>query len=375
MENCNDIFNSTISAIDKNENFSDILNTTISEIGKNEDLINETFLSSNELEEIVSKLNKFNIEIKFDEHLNEKLNDFIFNIFNEINKQNYKLITNSNNNIPIKKNVKNFLIKKLLPIIKIIIENKISPEINNDKILLIKNKEKSEEENKFNNNYYYIPINLIYKIIRCNNLLAINVRFKLRILISFRSGDAQIIFKKIYFYYKNINNELLKIDLNEKFKIEKNDLIFHIYNNILGIFGLCFCVCENSNCNYCVTKKQNKKNFFIFDNFIKYLNKLNNIYYHRDFTPIYYKPKPNSIYNNCNYKCSFCKTFKKYSDNKLWKYIFHNKNDPDHSCYFFICDDCYENNEKIINDVDIPCPNCKKFKTNFYQAEKLLINY
>ena len=375
MENCNDIFNSTISAIDKNENFSDILNTTISEIGKNEDLINETFLSSNELEEIVSKLNKFNTEIKFDEHLNEKLNDFIFNIFNEINKKNYKLITNSYNNIIIKKNVKNFLIKKLLPIIKIIIENKISPEIKNDKILLIKNNKKNEEENKFNNNYYYIPINLKYKIIRCNNLLAINVKFKLRILISFRSGDAQIIFKKIYFYYKNKNNEELKIDLSEKFKIEKNDLIFHIYNNILGIVGLCFCLCENSNCKYCVTKKQNSKKFFIFDNFIKYLNKLNNIYNHRDFTPIYYKPKPNSIYNNCNYKCSFCKTFKKYSDNKLWKYIFHKKNDPDHSCYFFICDDCYENNEKIINDVDIPCPNCKKFYVNFYQAEKLIINY
>ena len=145
MENYNDTFNSTISAIDKNENFSDIFNTTISVIDKNEDLINEEFLPSNELKEFISKVNDFNNEIKIDEHLNEKLNDFIFNIFNEINKQNYKLITNSYNNIIIKKNVKNFLIKKLLTIIKIIIENKISPEIKNDKILLIKNNKKNEK--------------------------------------------------------------------------------------------------------------------------------------------------------------------------------------------------------------------------------------
>ena len=102
MENYNDTFNSTISAIDKEDNFSDIFNTTISVIDKNEDLINEEFLPSNELKEFISKVNDFNNEIKIDEHLNEKLNDFIFNIFNEINNQNYKLITKSINN-PIKK--------------------------------------------------------------------------------------------------------------------------------------------------------------------------------------------------------------------------------------------------------------------------------
>ena len=356
------------------ENFSDIFNTTISAIDKNEDLINEMFLSSIDLEELISNIK---IEdIKIDENYNEKLNEFLFNIFNEINNNNYKLITNSYNNILIKKNVKNLLIKKLFPIIKIIVENKISPQIFDDKIFITKIKKKTEEkENKFfNNNYYFIPINLLYKIIICNNLLAINVRFKLNILISFRSGDAQIIFKKIKIYYENIEKKQLKIDLIEKFDIEENDLIFHIYNNILGIFGLCKCICENSNCKYCEAKK-NKKNFFIFNNFIKYLNNLNKIYKHRDFTPIFYKPKPNSIYNNCNYKCSFCKTFRNNSSNKLWKYIFHNKTDLDHSCYFFICNNCYNEHKSIVKDCKIPCPNCKKFKVNFYQAEELFINF
>lgn len=96
------------------ENFSDIFNTTISAIDKNEDLINEMFLSSIDLEELISNIK---IEdIKIDENYNEKLNEFLFNIFNEINNNNYKLITNSCNNILIKKNVKNLLIKKLFPI-------------------------------------------------------------------------------------------------------------------------------------------------------------------------------------------------------------------------------------------------------------------
>ena len=68
------------------ENFSDIFNTTISAIDKNEDLINEMFLSSIELEELISNIK---IEdIKIDENYNEKLNEFLFNIFNEINKKN-----------------------------------------------------------------------------------------------------------------------------------------------------------------------------------------------------------------------------------------------------------------------------------------------
>ena len=69
----------------------------------------------------------------------------------------------------------------------------------------------SEKINQFNNKYYQILIHLLYKINTCNNLLAINLNFKLKIIISSRSGDTQLYFEDIIFYYKPLKINLMKI--------------------------------------------------------------------------------------------------------------------------------------------------------------------
>ena len=340
----------------------------------NEDLSN----NDNKINSLEEKMNKNLLSILNDNIFKEKYKNFIYNIFNEINKKNFKIITNSYNNFSINNNIKN-IIKELLFIVNLIIKDNISPHSKNDILIKIIKDNYYVNHNNIYNNYYYISTSIRFNIrsnIKTNkNLLLDTVKLKLKFFISFRSGDTQIIFDKIIFEYEDINKEKIKIDIIKKYNSNEGDLIFHLYNNVLGINGLCYCICNFSYCNYCEEKKNYKnlnKSLFPFDDFILYLNSVNDIYKEKDETYIYYKSKPSYNWNDNGYKCSFCKTFKQNPNYKLWKYIFNNKFDPDHSCYFIICNDCVYNNEKLIEDKKILCPNCEKFFINFYNAEKII---
>ena len=343
---------------------------------------NNSFNNNILMKSLEKNMNK-NIEsILNDKTFKEKYKNFICNIFNEIKKKNFKIIKNSYNNTSINNNNLKNIIKKLLYIVNLIIKKKFSPHSKNDiEIKIIKNNY-DVNDNNIHNYYYFISTNIRYNI-KSNietkkNLLLVTVKFELKIFISVRSGDTQIIFDKIIFIYEDINKEKIKIDIIKKYNFKEGNLIFHLYNNILGINGLCYCICNCSYCNYCEERKNYEninKSIFPFDDFILYLNNVNNIYKEKDETYIYYKNKPFNIWNDNGYKCSFCKTFKHNKKNKLWKYIFNNEFDPDHSCYFFICNDCVFNNKELNEDKKILCPNCKKFFINFYNAEKIIDYY
>ena len=92
-----------------------------------------------------------------------------------------------------------------------------------------------------------------------------------------------------------------------------------------------------------------------------YLQKRNKINPALELTYLYFKGC-NSYKNDSNYKCSFCKDF--YAKKSNIVRLFCNKEiDPEHTCQFWICGNCYYNNLRY-KDVE-KCPNCGKFKVNF----------
>ena len=110
-----------------------------------------------------------------------------------------------------------------------------------------------------------------------------------------------------------------------------------------------------------------------FDDLLFYLKEKNGINNKLKLTFLYFKGY-NSYKNDSNYKCSFCKDF--YVKKLNIVRLFCNPEiDPEHTCQFWICKDCYRH--KFNYGTEEICPNCGKFKINLaklksYSKWKLL---
>ena len=284
----------------------------------------------------LKKSSEKNIKIKNSDKLIEKLETFLF--------QAYKLICEDNENDLIEKEK-----------IKDNIENNNKDELNFINIIqkLIENGKEnfkmnlSIKDGEINENYFNIILLQKHEINMCNNLLNIKIKIKLEIKMALTSGNVEI-----NFHYSKINYN----KKSQKIKLKPN-LKCLIINSIIGKKGATYCSCGNvQKCIQC----KNRGNC-PFDDLLHYLQKDNNIKEDLKLTILYFRGC-NSYKNNSNYKCSFCAEFFMKKSNIVR--LFCNKEiDPDHTCQFWICKDCYEKKSKysIIDE----CPNCKKFKINF----------
>ena len=284
----------------------------------------------------LKKSSEKNIKIKNSDKLIEKLETFLF--------QAYKLICEDNENDLIEKEK-----------IKDNIENNNKDELNFINIIqkLIENEKEnfkmnlSIKDGEINENYFNIILFEKHEINMCNDLLNMKIKIKLEIKMALTSGNVEI-----NFHYSKINYN----KKSQKIKLKPN-LKCLIINSIIGKKGATYCSCGNvQKCIQC----KNRGNC-PFDDLLHYLKKDNNIKEDLKLTILYFRGC-NSYKNNSNYKCSFCAEFFMKKSNIVR--LFCNKEiDPDHTCQFWICKDCYEKKSKY--NVNKNCPNCDKFIINF----------
>ena len=196
----------------------------------------------------------------------------------------------------------------------------------------------------FNENYFIIKLKERHEINMCNDLLKINIKIKLEVKILISNGNSQISFHYMEIKY---NGDKTKLKLKPNLKCT-------IINSFIGKRGITFCTCNN--CERC----RNRENF-PFDDLLKFLKEKNKISNNLKFTYLYFKGY-NSYKNDSNYKCSFCKDFYINKSNIIRLFCNH-KIDPEHTCQFWICRDCYFRNLKY--GTKEVCPNCNKFIVNF----------
>ena len=286
------------------------------------------------------KKTKISNKLNFSEHkLSKKLITFLLSAYKIISDKNYKveeevLIESSKE------------IKYLLNLIdEILLEN----ANNNCKMSIVIGK----KENSFNDMQFLLNIYALHKIVKFNGLLNITIVFKIKIEMAIRSGDVKMLISKYSIDYENKKQEII---------IEPNFYCLLINNN-LGYYSITYCTCGD--CMKCKNRDKPKP----FDDLLNYLKEKNKIPNKVDFTVLWFG-KYNKYRNESGYKCSFCKEFyiKKLNIVKL----FCNPNyDPDHSCQFWICRDCYKKENKN----EILCPNCKKFKISFKKIYRIYRYY
>ena len=205
-----------------------------------------------------------------------------------------------------------------------------------------------EENSSFNDKFFIIYLNDKHKINMCNDLLKMKIKIKIKINMAISNGNIQIKFYSMQINYNHKNQEL---------KLEPN-LKCTIINSNIGKRGMTYCTCEN--CDRC-----KNKHIFPFDDLLFYLKEQNKIKEELKFTDLYFKGC-NSYKNDSNYKCSFCQDF--YAKKSNIVRLFCNEEiDPEHTCQFWICRNCYNNINKYRDknrDIE-PCPNCGKFFVNF----------
>ena len=200
----------------------------------------------------------------------------------------------------------------------------------------------------FNENFFIINLKEKHKINMCNDLLKIKIKIKLEIQMAISNGNSQIIFHYMEIKY---NGDKPKLKLKPNFK-------YIIINSFIGKRGITYC-----NCDHCERCKYRYK--FPFDDLLFYLRIENKIKNDLKFTDLYFKGY-NSYKNDSNYKCSFCKDFyaKKLNIVRLFCINERDPNiNPEHTCQFWICKECYF--KKYQNRNDEECPNCHKFMINF----------
>ena len=281
---------------------------------------------------------KFNtLKLEFDEEaLCEKLTEFLLNAYKIISEKNYNLIEDEDIN-EISKEKKNLL--NLID--EIILENKNK----NCTITFVL----SEKDNIINEREFELNFYALHKIMKCSDLLTIKIIFKIKLKMSIRSGNVFMLIPKSSINYNKEQKLIIKANFN-----------CSLNNNILGNYGTTYCTCGD--CMKCSNRKKQKP----FDDLLDYLKTTNHIINRRDFTGLWYW-KFNRYRNESGYKCSFCKEFYQKKLN-IVRLLCNSDIDPDHSCQFWICLDCYEKRLKNNNEL---CPNCGKFIISFSKLRSL----
>ena len=287
----------------------------------------------------IKNKNKVNTnKLKFSESkLSKKLKIFFLNVYNIIYEDNYDKIESDDD-----ENEKE--IKYLLDLIKeILSEDKNS---NCEISFVFGNKEKTFTDREFIINLY-----ILHKIKKFHNLLNITIIFKVKIEMAIRSGNAKINISKLSIDYQDKKQEI----------VMKPNFNCLIINNKLGNYSITYCTCGD--CMNCKNRKEPKP----FDDILLYLRNKNNISKKVDFTGLWFG-KYNRYRNESGYKCSFCTDFYQKKLN-IVKLFCNPDFDPDHTCQFWICRDCYKNKKRIKrNEL---CPNCGKFIINFSQLSRI----
>lgn len=201
-----------------------------------------------------------------------------------------------------------------------------------------------DEKCSFNENFFIIKLKERHKINMCNDLLKIKIKIKLEVKILISNGNSQITFFSMEIKY---NGDEPKLKLKPNLKCS-------IINSFIGKRGITFCTCNN--CERCKNRE-----IFPFDDLLDFLKEKNKINNKLKLTYLYFKGY-NSYKNDSNYKCSFCKDFYIKKSNIIRLFCNH-KIDPDHTCQFWICRDCYFSSLKY--GTEEVCPNCKRFRVNF----------
>ena len=286
------------------------------------------------ISQFINNNNNLENNLNFDDEIYEKIEIFLLKVYKlicEDSEENElidkeKIIDNDNDD----NDEINFI-----NIIKKFIEN----EKKNYKMDISIKKEKCY----FNEKFFIINLYDNHKINMCNDLLNMKIKIKMEINMALSNGNIQI---KFYYMKINYNHK------NQKLKLEPN-LKCTIINSIIGKRGITYCTCEN--CDRCLNRYN-----FPFDGLILYLKEQNKIKEELKLTYLYFKGC-NSYKNDSNYKCSFCKDF--YAKKSNIVRLFCNKEiDPEHTCQFWICGNCYYNKLRY-KDIE-KCPNCGKFKVN-----------
>ena len=337
--------------ISENEDEEILLNLLTNDINKNIEKENKTLSKMEKTEATISfikqnkKINKKtnSNKLKFSENkLSKKIKTFLLNAYKIICDKNYKV----DEDVVIYEHSKE--IKDLLNLINyILLENSNN---NCNLSIVIGKKEKS-----FNDMQFVLNIYALHKLVKFNGLLNITIVFKIKIEMAIRSGDVKMHFSKCLIDYENKKQE----------KIFQPNFNCLLINNNLGYYGITYCTCGD--CMKCKNRDKPKP----FDDLLKYLKEKNNIPNKVDFTGLWFG-RYNKYRNESEYKCSFCKEFyiKKLNIVKL----FCNPDyDPDHSCQFWICRDCYNNRKN--EPKDILCPNCGKFKISFSKISRIYRYY
>ena len=312
--------NKNISKLEKNKHFS---------FSKENKIKNK---NKNHAKEIHFEIDKFK----------NKMELFVLRAYGIISEQNYDKLTEEEEN-------KEGSDKLLNLINQILLEKKN----NNCKIDIILGK----REKIFNDNEFIINLYVGHKISKFNGLLEIDIVFKVKIEMSIRSGNVKLYIPKLSIEYENRKQEII---MNPNFKCL-------LINNYLGNYGITYC-----NCGDCVRCKNRKdKNSFPFDDLLNYLKKCNKIPNKIVFTGLYYG-KINKYRNESGYKCSFCKEFYEKKLNII-KLFCNPDFNPDHTCQFWICRDCYY--YKLRGRGNEICPNCGKFYINLYKLSRIYRYY
>ena len=287
-------------------------------------------------------------ELKYSEKkLAKRLKSFFLKAYDIISKNNYDRIIEDEDDDEIEDSKET---KHLLSLINQIILEK---ENQNCKMKIIF----GEKEKKIIDREFIINLYVDHKIKKFNELLKINIIFKVKIEMSVRSGNVKLTISKYSINYDDNKQEII---------IEPNFKCLLINNN-LGNYSVTYCTCGK--CMNCKNRNEPKP----FDDVLLYLKEKNGISNnYLEYTVLWFG-KYNKYRNESGYKCSFCQDF--YSKKLNIVKLFCNPNiDPDHTCIFWICRDCYN---KKMNDYyynyykDDICPNCGKFKINFSKLRSI----
>ena len=321
------------------EDFQELIKLFEQKKPKNDEIKNSISLFIKQNDNLKKKLN-------FDDNIYEKMKTFVLKVYkficedseeNELIDKEKKDDDNSNDKDEI-----NFI-----NIIKKFIEKE---KKNYEMDISIK-----EEKSNFNDNLFIIHLYDKHKINMCNDLLNMKIKIKIEINMAISNGNIQV-----KFYYMKINYNHKKQEL----KLQPN-LKCTIINSNIGKRGKTYCTCEN--CDRC----KNRYNF-PFDDLLFYLREQNEIKEKLKLTDLYFKGC-NSYKNDSNYKCSFCQDF--YAKKSNIVRLFCNEEiDPEHTCQFWICRNCYNSIIEYRNEYGCdnePCPNCRKFLVNFSRLKSL----
>ena len=298
-----------------------------------------SYIQKNKNKFLTDKL-KYNEDI-----LSEKLITFFLNAYKIISDKNFDEIGTNDYDEEDNKKEKNYLFNLIN---QIIFEN----DSNNCKMSIVFSNKK---EKSFNDRYFTLNVYVLHKISKFNDLLKLTIIFKVKIEMAVRSGNVNLSFTKC------------SIDYNDKAQevIINPNLNCLLINNNLGNYSITYCTCGD--CMKCRNRKEPKP----FDDVLYYLKKENGIKT-QIYTSLLWFGKFNKYRNESGYKCSFCTDFYRKKLN-IVKLFCNGDFDPDHTCQFWICRDCYW--EKSKRNLNEKCPNCGKFFINFSRLSQIFRYY